>query len=161
MKPWRPGPMEEIRPAEQYAEPEPRERRQHVALSFTLGLLVVGAMITLVIAFLRWGPALLEKRGLAVGIVATPVQKEERPQMSPARYAEVVNTGGTALRLRAEPRLEAQVVAGLPEGTVVTIEAGPIQADGYEWWKVRYGEQQGWCAANWLRTIEPTEGPKR
>jgi len=132
-----------------------------VALSFTLGLLVVGAVAALAVALLRWGPTLLEKKGLVLGVVATPTPKEEKPQTPSTRQAQVVNTGGTVLRLRAQPRLEAQVVGGLAEGTVVTVEAGPVQADGYDWWRVRYGERQGWCAANWLHIIEPTERPKR
>ena len=55
------------------------------------------------------------------------------------------------MRLRALATTDADVLATGREGTVVTVLEGPVEADGYEWWKVRTPDgDEGWAAATWL-----------
>lgn len=65
---------------------------------------------------------------------------------------EVANTGGQGVRLRAEPRADADRVDGLQEGTVCkVIGADVTNADGT--WKhveVVGKSEQGWVLNKWL-----------
>ena len=67
----------------------------------------------------------------------------------------VTYSGGYGLRLRSVPGLTPPVIAILPDGTQMTVFAGPIQVDGYTWWAIQgYVEgilRTGWSAVgNWL-----------
>ena len=67
-----------------------------------------------------------------------------------AEGAEVVVTGtGDALNVREGPGLEAPAVDALPDGTKITLAQGPVEADGFQWWRVE--GRAGWVAADWLR----------
>lgn len=67
--------------------------------------------------------------------------------------ARVVNLAGAALRARTAPGLTNPVIARIPEGRSVTILEGPVEADGYLWWRIMSGEASGWVAG---RTPEGT-----
>jgi len=60
--------------------------------------------------------------------------------------AQVVNLSGGPLRLRAGAGVKQKVVGRLPEGTEVKLLEGPVEADGYTWWRVEAGESSGWVA---------------
>jgi hypothetical protein len=60
--------------------------------------------------------------------------------------ARVSNLGGAALRARAAPGLSSPVTGRIPEGREVTILEGPVEADGYVWWRVAAAEGAGWVA---------------
>lgn len=67
--------------------------------------------------------------------------------------AWVRNAGGKNLRLRDKPGLESNAFAGLPPGTQMTLLEGPIQDDGYPWWRVRVSDgREGWVAGTELVT---------
>ena len=66
----------------------------------------------------------------------------------------VVIGTGDCLRIREHPGLQAPQVTCLDDGTAVTISAGPVQIDDFEWWQL---EGYGWSAGNWLRY--PEESP--
>lgn len=61
------------------------------------------------------------------------------------RTARIVNLNGTMLRARASPGL-TEVVARLPEASEVTLVEGPVEADGYVWWRVEADAGTGWVA---------------
>lgn len=63
-----------------------------------------------------------------------------------------VRPGGQALNLRERPSLalDSQVQASLEPGTAVEVIGGPVAADSYEWWQVRAGGVEGWCAGEFL-----------
>jgi murein DD-endopeptidase MepM/ murein hydrolase activator NlpD len=63
----------------------------------------------------------------------------------PAR-AIVVNTGGVGLNLRAEPSLEGEILAQMPDRTVLVLRGEPRDA----FWPVRHGEAEGWAAEGFL-----------
>lgn len=60
---------------------------------------------------------------------------------------------GANLNLRDSPSLSGISLMKLQEGEFVTILEGPIEADGYFWWKIRVGENvaEGWAVevAGW------------
>jgi hypothetical protein len=73
--------------------------------------------------------------------------------LAPGVSAWVRKTGGKNLRLRDKPGLESNAFAGLPPGTQMTILEGPIQDDGYPWWRIRVSDgREGWVAGTELVT---------
>ncbi|MFN8505649.1 hypothetical protein [Kouleothrix sp.] len=60
--------------------------------------------------------------------------------------ARVVNVAGAALRSRKEPMLKAAATAAFKEGETVTILEGPIEADGFVWWRIQGPSGAGWSA---------------
>jgi WD40 repeat protein len=49
----------------------------------------------------------------------------------------IITEAGANLNLRAEPSLDGEVLRKLQPGDRVTILDGPVEADGYTWWKVQ------------------------
>ena len=83
--------------------------------------------------------------------VGTPAVTSPPTEIGPGALAVITGTGGAGLRLRALASTDADVLATGKEGTVVTVTEGPVEADGYVWWKVRTPDgQEGWAAADWL-----------
>jgi hypothetical protein len=70
------------------------------------------------------------------------------PQMETGARARVADLGGAPLRLRSEPGQGARLLARIPEGSEVTLLEGPIEADGYLWWRVQSEQGEGWCAGS-------------
>lgn len=60
--------------------------------------------------------------------------------------AVVTNTGQSSLRGRAEPSLSAPVVVTFAEGDPVQVIDGPVEADGYTWWRIEGERGAGWSA---------------
>jgi hypothetical protein len=73
--------------------------------------------------------------------------------------AQVVNTEGT-LRGRKQPNLKAAAIAAFKAGERVRILEGPIEADGFTWWKIEGASGTGWSAQQskdgvvWLQPVE-------
>ena len=80
-----------------------------------------------------------------------PTNNTAVPGLLVSNYVIVVRTGGQSLRARAQPGVDGEIVAGFPEGSSLLVLEGPVEKDGYIWWKVR-GEdgKEGWCADDWL-----------
>jgi predicted RNase H-like nuclease (RuvC/YqgF family) len=67
--------------------------------------------------------------------------------------AYVRQTGGKNLRLRNGPGLDTVAFAGLPPGTSMTLLEGPVEDDGYPWWRIRTVDgKEGWVAGTELVT---------
>ncbi len=83
--------------------------------------------------------------------VGTPPVTTAPTEIRPGALVVITGTGGGGLRLRSLATTDADVLATGREGTVVTVLEGPVEADGYVWWKVRTPDgDEGWAAANWL-----------
>jgi hypothetical protein len=73
--------------------------------------------------------------------------------------ARVTGTGGRPLRGREGPSLAAQARVAFPEGEQVRVLEGPIEADGYVWWRIEGPSGAAWSAqgspegAEWLVPI--------
>lgn len=67
--------------------------------------------------------------------------------------AWVRKAGGKNLRLRDNHGLDSNAFAGLPPGTRMTLLEGPVEDDGYPWWRVRVDDgREGWVAGTELVT---------
>jgi hypothetical protein len=101
----------------------------------------------------------------ATTIARTPIF----PTITPSPPAPVLRIGGSALiantegrplRGRQEPSLKSPVRVSFKQGEQVTIQEGPVQADGYTWWRLEGPSGTGWSAERspegvvWL---EPTQ----
>jgi hypothetical protein len=73
------------------------------------------------------------------------------PAWSPVPGLQVGSTytitqAGANLNLRDSPSLQGKVLDRLPAGSKVTILEGPMEADGYYWWKMRTeAGLEGWA----------------
>lgn len=74
----------------------------------------------------------------------------------PEEYVQVANTGGQGVRLRAEPRLDADRVDGLAERTICKV-IGPNVTNGDGTWRnveVLDKNEKGWVLNKWLAPAE-------
>lgn len=72
-------------------------------------------------------------------------------------YVQVTGTGGTGLRLRVEPGLDAEVRLLGSEDEVFEIVDGPRQVEGYTWWYLvgPYDDaRHGWAVQDYLVVIQ-------
>jgi hypothetical protein len=65
-----------------------------------------------------------------------------------------VDTDGTRLRSRDVPGLGGNVVIMFEPGELLQVIDGPVDADGYTWWKVENDGDFGWSAADFLTPIQ-------
>ena len=76
--------------------------------------------------------------------------------------AKIVNIAGSALRSRKQPTLKASTTASFKEGDTVRILEGPVEADGFVWWKIEGDSGSGWSAQQskdgqvWLQPVVAT-----
>ena len=64
----------------------------------------------------------------------------------------LVTALGNQIHLRREPNLEGDIIAVLAQGAVIRTLEGPIDRDGFYWWKIQTTEGQvGWAVdvAGW------------
>jgi hypothetical protein len=84
--------------------------------------------------------------------IPTPIPEPPTATPMAEEYVKVANTGGQGVRLRAEPRADADRVDGLAEGTVCKV-IGPDVTNGDGTWKnveVVGKAEQGWVLNKWL-----------
>lgn len=82
--------------------------------------------------------------------LATATPSLPDPSPVPSLYvggaALIVNVGQSPLRARSEPGTGQPVQARFPENSEVLIVEGPVEADGYTWWRVEGNGSSGWSA---------------
>ncbi len=83
---------------------------------------------------------------------ATPVI----PTPLPEEYVQVANTGGQGVRLRAEPKLDADRVDGLAEGVVCKVIGTDVTNSDGTWRNVEVVDrnEKGWVLNQWLAPAE-------
>lgn len=72
-------------------------------------------------------------------------------------FVQITGTGGSGLRFREKPGLQAPVLLLGAEAEVFRVEEGPQEADGYVWWYLvgPYDEtRRGWAVANYLENVQ-------
>jgi len=69
----------------------------------------------------------------------------------------VVGGTGTCLNVRVAPGIKEAAVDCIADGTVITLEDGPVEADGYQWWRPQ--DRSGWVAGDWLRYADESATP--
>ncbi len=93
---------------------------------------------------------------------ATPTPPPE-PVLQIGGLARVVNVGNSPLLARSKPGTGFAVRARFPQDTQVTIVEGPVEADGYTWWRVEHERGSGWSAERepdgviWLQPVTPSD----
>lgn len=60
--------------------------------------------------------------------------------------AVIENLNGAPLRARTKPGIRTSIVARIPEGSTVFLREGPVEADGYTWWRIEFDKGSGWVA---------------
>jgi hypothetical protein len=93
-------------------------------------------------------------------VTTPPMEPTAATEAAPEPPATGLTIGRTAyvrpeaqaLNLRGRPSLadDSQIQVTLGPGTAVEVISGPVMADGYEWWQVRAGGVEGWCAGEYL-----------
>jgi uncharacterized protein YgiM (DUF1202 family) len=63
-----------------------------------------------------------------------------------------------SLRLRSSASTSASTIASMPNGTRLTIQAAPTEANGYTWYKVTGSYGTGWCAGDYLAPTSSSGG---
>jgi hypothetical protein len=83
-----------------------------------------------------------------------PTPTASHPMTPGVVYAQVSGTRGAGLHVRSGPGLRHFILTRLPEGSVVRLVYGQVQADGYTWWQVEMNDGYlGWCARAWLAPV--------
>jgi len=93
-----------------------------------------------------------------------PVELPRTPQTADTRiavgdYVRVIDTEGIGLRFRTGAGLDHETTQMLDEGTILQVIDGPEIADGFTWWRLDYHGSLGWCAGEWLESIEAPDSP--
>jgi hypothetical protein len=92
-------------------------------------------------------PTIVPRTPIATPVtVPTPAPTPTAPILQAGAQAQVVNVGNAALLVRGQPGTGQPVQARFPEGTQITIVEGPVEADGYTWWRIEADSISGWSA---------------
>src|SRR4029079_15034939 len=65
-------------------------------------------------------------------------------------FAQVVNTGGSGLRIRSTPSTTGKVLAKTSDGSRLQLKEGPRNDGKRDWWRVTGFDNKGtlgWCSA--------------
>lgn len=99
---------------------------------------------------LVWAPTKWLTTGLLEGAQAAPALPPAPASCSLAPLLslgqQAVGSPGIPSRVRAAASTSADIVGQIEAGDVVNIEAGPICADGYNWYFARNSSVAGWTA---------------
>lgn len=119
-------------------------------------------------AWARLDYAGVEGYGAAAYLDAAPQEGAAAPDIIPVDdtgsdpsalrgQASVGGTGGDGLNLRAGPGVDAAVVTGLTEGSVVTVVGDPAaDASGDPWYPIAAAGVLGWAYGAYLVAADPT-----
>ncbi|NNJ12005.1 SH3 domain-containing protein [Chloroflexales bacterium ZM16-3] len=88
---------------------------------------------------------------------AASLEIKPTPSITPTAASGDLAVGRSArvnteipLNLRESPGTNTNIAMILEPDTLVTVVEGPIERDGFTWWKVRAANQEGWCAGEYL-----------
>lgn len=84
---------------------------------------------------------------------ATPIPTATPVALRVGGSARVIALQGSVLRGRESPSRAARETARFREGDVVRLLEGPVEADGYTWWRVEGEAGAGWSAQGSLEGV--------
>ena len=70
---------------------------------------------------------------------------------------EIFDTGGSGLRFRAAPGIDADIEFIAVDGELFQVEGGPVEEDGFLWWflvSTEISSRRGWAVSPYLRAAE-------
>jgi hypothetical protein len=116
------------------------------------------------------GPTFSEPTALAIvedspqGWVIYSVENQDPSQqdipgidwpIEPGDRVVVIGLGeNDCLSIRDEPSQEAPRTICVSDGTTAIVQEGPVDAEGYTWWRISGDGFAGWAAGDWLRLEE-------
>lgn len=151
---------------EQSPTPRPRRSGDRSGLwaVVTFSLLTVACLALLVVAVS--GGRLPDLGQADVSWTPAPELSAEAPLASPSRAPDagrfapgdaVQNVNAGPVNLRQSPGFQnkpaSDVIMAVPAGAVGSLTGGPEVADGLVWWRVRFGEREGWIAERSSRGV--------
>ena len=101
-------------------------------------------------------------------LLTSPILDNSQKQFSIGATVVVTGTGKDRLALRSDPGPHYSRIKLIKDGSTLTIIDGPVDADGFTWWKVRTQEgTDGWAVSDYLAiassyptpTLVPTYTP--
>jgi hypothetical protein len=148
-------------------------RQRRVWLLAVAGIVLVGMALFLVMRS-RSQPATAQAPTPALSLAAatrlptrtpifptpTPTPTEAPAVLQVGADAQIVNIEGSVLRGREQPSLKASAIVAFKSGARVRILEGPVEADGFTWWKIEGESGTGWSAQQskdgvvWLQPIK-------
>ncbi|MGC8839235.1 MAG: SH3 domain-containing protein [Anaerolineae bacterium] len=129
----------------------PRVDLTRIPPGWAAGTLLVVAALALAVWILSMPPGETEALPPPTVPGPTPSPSPAPPRVEVGGWVQVQGTEGEDLRLRAAPGLGGETIALVQEGTLLRVLEGPVEADGYTWWRVQSPEDQtGWAAGQWL-----------
>ena len=67
----------------------------------------------------------------------------------------VVDTGERQLRIRQQPGLDTVTIKVVPDGTILVVVDGPVEASELTWWKIdTQSGTTGWVAGKYLKLAQ-------
>lgn len=83
--------------------------------------------------------------------IPTPDAAVAPPEITSGFYAVVANTDGLGVTVRGGPSTRNVALLVAEEGTVMFVQGGPEEGDGFNWWQVELNDgTEGWVAENFL-----------
>jgi cell wall-associated NlpC family hydrolase len=92
-------------------------------------------------------------RGKLVSFNANIVTRNFSPKFNPGDYVQTTAN----LHLRTDPEIDDNIITTIPSdstGQIVEHEDNGIFDDGYCWWNMQFGSDNGWCVEDWLEEME-------
>ncbi len=81
----------------------------------------------------------------------TPDRLVAPPEITSGFYAQVANTDGVGVNFRNGYGRSNELISVLDEGVVGLVIEGPIDADGFIWWRLEIEDTtQGWVVEQFL-----------
>jgi hypothetical protein len=95
-------------------------------------------------------PTMLPTETAPPTLTSTPAETPTPQATFTATPVTAVVNAPFGLNLRDEPGTDADIIAFLDDGTVITILAGQAEANGFTWQQVQYEGQTGWLVLDFL-----------
>lgn len=149
-------------PAKPPTPQQPRDRTKLWAAVIFL-LLTVACLAAVVVAVsggrlpdlgqadVSWTPA----AGPLNAPAAVPAPAGDDTRFAVGSAVQNINAGPVNLRLSPgfQNKPASDVIMAVPAGAVGTVVDGPQEVDGLTWWRVRFGEREGWMAERSSRGV--------
>jgi hypothetical protein len=87
----------------------------------------------------------------------SPAVTPQPGEIYPGAFVKITGTGGDGLRLRMEPGLESEILWIGEEAEVLSVQDGPVEADGFTWWLLvssADNSRQGWAVSDYLIVVD-------